>query len=561
MNCVRGSLARPGFRLAAFCVFALSASAFAAQPKAGRIQLELNNTPIATAIGLLMRQSGAQIVVSDPPSIESRKVTVSLSDTTVDAALNSILTASNIPWYRGEDGVYYINAQPPVAPVQPEVPAPARMVVTEKIELRNQSPSMIIRALGLDDLFPLDEAVPAISPVSWSSPAPTMSISPAAAMGSSEARRVTVNGQQWEIWDGNAYRVPATGGASRANKNDAITETAGREISEPESAGQIGFPRGGAPTTGRGRGTQPGTGTTGTAPGGASQTATTENQRLIPDGIDVIFPYQEDNSLLVRGEPDSIDELKNIIALLDVPVKQVSIKAEFVTVSVNDLAGFGFNWSITNLNSSLASDIGGGMGSSGPTLTLAVAQGNVEATLNALKQQSRARTIQAPLISTLNNVPAQIQTSRSYPIFQPSVVTSGTSSNIVTYSAQYVTASTQLQVIPRVNRDGSVTVQIYPQVQDFGEIVEGPNNIQLPTVNSQALSTVRRVKSGDSIVLGGLATKKVTTSTRGIPILDDLPLIGWLFRSKNISTEDSQLLIFLTPTIVQEDQGAVLSAG
>lgn len=566
MNPSRRQFARPGLWLAVSGIFAASLAApMMAQKPAGQVQLELNNTPLTAAIDLLTQRSGAKIVVADPPSLAGKKVTVSLSGLTVEKALNTILTATKTPWYKGDDGIYYINAEAPIAPVvvEPPVPTPVRAVTTEKIELRHQSPVAVMEALGMDESFPIE---PSVTNGGLNLPSISLgpNLSPAGSMGATP-RSMRANGRDWEVWNGSVYRLPSTGG-----NNDNVSQTtspdqANRDIQELDSAGQIGFPRGGR----RGQGNNvngnngtnfPGAPTTTQAPG----TGTTQNNqnRLVPDGIDTIFPYQEDNSLLVRGEPDAIDELKNIIALLDVPVKQVSIKAEFVTVTDQDVSAFGLNWSTSVLNSNVATDIGGTGTTAGPTITMNIAQGNISATLTALRQKDRAHTILAPLISTLNNVPAQIQTSEQYPIFQ-SAISQGSvgGGNISTSNVTYLQSQTGLTVLPRINRDGSVTVQLQPQVSQFNGFVQGPNSQSAPIVVQQQLSTIRRVKSGESIVLGGLETKSDAKTSRGIPFLEDLPFIGKLFRSQDNQLNDSQLLIFLTPTIVNEETGAQVSQG
>ena len=575
MNFPRGRSHRPGLWLAACGVLAVSVAApVTAQNTAGLVQLQLSETPLSSAIEMLTQRSGARIIMADPMSLADKKITVSLDGITVEQALNSILTASRVPWYKGDDGVYYINATPPVAPIAPaepetylpDLPTPARIITTEKIELRHQTPSMVVRALGMDRTFPLDMAVDTNVRQLGSSRAGA-SLTPVGSMGDN-VKRLNVNGKEWEIWSGNVYVAPNPL-AGAANEALSGGQEAGRDIVELDSAGQIGFPRGRGRTTGTGT---PGTATAPGVPGapggvGGPGAAGAPNQAsqqggLIPDGITNIFPYQEDNSLLVRGEQDAIDELKNIISLLDVPVRQVSIKAEFVTVSDSDLDAFGLNWATSVLNSNITSDIGGRGTTAGPTIILNVAQGNVQATLTALKQQSRARTILAPLISTLNNVPATIQTSEQYPIFTQNVLQGNIGGgNIAATQVNYINSETGLFVLPRVNRDGSVTVQISPQVSQFNGFVEGPNNQSAPIIVQQSLQTVRRVQSGESIVLGGLQTKTDSTTSRGIPFLEDLPIIGRLFRSSDRRLQNSQLLIFLTPTIVDEGAGGQVSPG
>ena len=133
--------------------------------------------------------------------------------------------------------------------------------------------------------------------------------------------------------------------------------------------------------------------------------------------------------------------------------------------------------------------------------------------------------------------------------------------NITSSQATYLDTSTGLSVLPRINRDGTVTVQIQPQVEQINGFIEGPNRQTAPIVIRQQLTTVRRVRSGESIVLGGLQTKTDSKTSRGIPFLQDLPIIGKLFRSENNTSQNSQLLIFLTPTIVEEDSGAQVSPG
>lgn len=573
MNFAPGRHLRPGLWLAVSGLLAVPMAAPAtAQSTPGQVQLELNNTPLSAAIDLLTQRSGAKIIVADPRSLADKTVSVSLSGMTVENALNSILTASKTPWYKGDDGVFYINATPPVLPVAataPAPPAPMPIITTEKIELRNQTPLMVIRALGLDKSFPLE---PAIEHAQNALAATGLNkgMTPGGVMSGADMKTVDVNGRKWDIWSGNVYMRPSDANEAAATQNlfgDA-SDSAGRDAGSLDSAGQIAFPRGRTRGFPGGQGQQtttpggvPGQ-APGTTPGGTGAAGQNNESTLIPDGITSIFPYQEDNSLLVRGEADAIDELKSIIQLLDVPVRQVSIKAEFVTVSDGAADAFGINWTATVLNSNARTDIGGGGTTATPTFIMNVGQGNVQATLQALKQQNRAKTILAPLISTLNNVPAYITSSEGYPIWQQNVLQGNLGGgNITTSNAVYINTQTGLQVLPRINRDGSVTVQIQPQVEQINGFVEGPNRQTAPILISQSLSTVRRVRSGESIVLGGLQTKTESKTSRGIPFLQDLPIIGRLFRSSNNNSQNSQLLIFLTPTIVEEDSGAQVSPG
>ena len=561
MNSARRHSTRPRLWLAVSGILAASMAApLMAQKPAGQVQLELSNTSLTAAIDMLTQRSGAKIVVADPPALASKKITVSLSGMSVEKALNTILTATKTPWYKGEDGVFYINSELPIAPVVEEAPAPARYVTTEKIELRHQSPSAVMLALGMDKSFPIEPSV-----MNGGSLLPNIGtqqgLAPAGSMGGAP-RTVRVNGRDWELWNGSVYTAPGTGNG--ASNTMAGTDQANSDIQELDSAGQIGFPRGGRRGGGNtGFGNQPGqTGSPGLGQTtGTGINGTNGQNSLVSDLNLVIIPYEQDNSLLVKGLPDDIDTFRNLVLQLDVAIKQVSIKAEFVTVSDNDLDAFGLNWSTSILNSNVSTDIGGQGTQATPTITMNIAQGNIQATLTALKQNNRAHTILAPLISTLNNVGATISSSESYPIWTSSISQGNVGGNIATSTLQQIPTTTGLFVLPRINRDGSVTVQLSPQVQQINGFIAGPNGQSAPIIIGQQLQTIRRVKSGESIVLGGLQTKTDSVTTRGIPFLQDLPFFGRLFRSHDKSVKNSQLLIFLTPTIVEEDSGAQISPG
>jgi type II secretory pathway component GspD/PulD (secretin) len=116
-----------------------------------------------------------------------------------------------------------------------------------------------------------------------------------------------------------------------------------------------------------------------------------------------------------------------------------------------------------------------------------------------------------------------------------------------------LTVATYLRVLPRVNADNTITLTLSPQVSDAGTIYRDPTgNSEIPATTSQALNTTRRVMNGETIVVGGFIRKNESTNITQIPLLGSLPLIGPLFRSKSVTGDDTELLIFVTPTIIGE---------
>jgi type II secretory pathway component HofQ len=91
---------------------------------------------------------------------------------------------------------------------------------------------------------------------------------------------------------------------------------------------------------------------------------------------------------------------------------------------------------------------------------------------------------------------------------------------------------------------------------DTGKVYKGPDGTEVPESTTQTLQTNRRVHNGDTIVVGGFVRRSDTSNTSAVPILSRLPLIGSLFRSKSRDAGDRELLIFLTPTIIEDEGGA-----
>ncbi|MCH7944458.1 MAG: type II and III secretion system protein, partial [Armatimonadetes bacterium] len=181
------------------------------------------------------------------------------------------------------------------------------------------------------------------------------------------------------------------------------------------------------------------------------------------------------------------------------------------------------------------------------------ATGNISTRLRTLLTHGWGRTVTAPLVRTLNNQLAFISNVVTTTIFI-NQVTNGPSGIIITPNPVALTATTFLSVTPRINNDGTITVGISPQLQSFGQLKRGPDGQEIPDILQQTISVVARVRSGETIALGGMTNKFDSYSESRIPILSDLPIIGQLFKGRNTNTSTSELIIFVTPTIVKDDE-------
>ena len=158
--------------------------------------------------------------------------------------------------------------------------------------------------------------------------------------------------------------------------------------------------------------------------------------------------------------------------------------------------------------------------------------------------------MQAPLVTTTNNVPAQINVAQQIPYTTTSTVLNGSGTGATNTATQFLTINTGLAVSPRINSDDTITLSLAPQISDISGAALG--NGAPPTV-TETLTTLRTVRNGETMVIGGLVRKSETHSQSRVPILSSLPLIGGLFRTRDNTINNSELLIFVTPTIIGDN--------
>ncbi len=182
------------------------------------------------------------------------------------------------------------------------------------------------------------------------------------------------------------------------------------------------------------------------------------------------MPFDLDNSIIVKGDEQGIQDFKNIVRMLDVPPKQVQIKAEFVEVKTDDVKSFGIDWSLDKLNESFSAALSGGTGN----VVVGFATGNLTATLRAQLTQDMGRVINSPIISTINNQNAYISINTQIPYWTTYKTVTGTGQIIEQAQPNFITIDTHLDVLPRVNGDGTITMILRPGVADTGNVVTGP---------------------------------------------------------------------------------------
>jgi type IV pilus assembly protein PilQ len=156
------------------------------------------------------------------------------------------------------------------------------------------------------------------------------------------------------------------------------------------------------------------------------------------------------------------------------------------------------------------------------------------------------KVIASPMITTTNNVTATIFSNTEVPYTTTNTILSNGGAAATNSVVNFLAIPTTLSITPRINSDDTITLSLAPTISSEGAIASNG----VPVVNTSSVTTTRTVKNGDTMVLGGLISDTESNTRTGIPILMDLPIIGNIFRNRNRSVSDNELLIFVTPTII-----------
>ncbi len=258
--------------------------------------------------------------------------------------------------------------------------------------------------------------------------------------------------------------------------------------------------------------------------------------------------FNVDNTIILSGPADQIAQLKEIIRLLDVAPRQVMIKTEFIQVSRSDFRNFGIDWQVSKANFHAASN----SNVSGP-VNVRFAPGDVAVALHHTLAASKRKQVTAPMVTTSNNVPAQIQVGRLIPVQLDNAVYPGNGTVVAGKQYAIANASSGMFVLPRINGDNSISLSVLPFVVHEAGQVRNPDGTTAPILMQQFIGPIqRRVGNGETTLIAGFATQDDGTNTRSIPFFSDLSQVGSPGKSTENHVDDTELLVFVTATIIPE---------
>jgi general secretion pathway protein D len=262
------------------------------------------------------------------------------------------------------------------------------------------------------------------------------------------------------------------------------------------------------------------------------------------------------NSLLIYGTRVDFRRIESALKRLDMPATQVLIEASIIEVALNDSLKYGVQWLFSDSARNGLSGLGnlGGLAqdtstisaTGGFTYSLRNPLGNLRAVLNALDGKTAVNVISSPSLMVLDNHTANITSGTQLPIKTGETVGI---TGVTTSTFQYKDTGVTLAVTPSVKADDMVTMQILQSVSDIGDEVVGTGG--LPRINQRQVTSKVAVRSGETLVLGGLIREKSTAGSKGVPGLHAIPLFGALFGTKEKVAERTELLVVITPRVIR----------
>ena len=294
-------------------------------------------------------------------------------------------------------------------------------------------------------------------------------------------------------------------------------------------------------------------------------------------GTATIWADKDTNALVMTAPPRTMRALEGVINSLDIRRAQVLVEAIIVEVTASNAADLGVNWLVDGSGRNIGA---GGfiapVGNSAPIIDLlGVSQGtgtlpantgaifgvgrlaatgtNFAAVLKALQTDSRNNIIATPQITTQDNQEAKMSASREVPFVTGQYTgTTGTTSAFQTIQRQQV--GTILTVTPKISNGDSVLLKIDAESSEL-ETARTSGAADLVT-KKRTIATTVRVRDDDTLVLGGLISEESNASETRVPYLGRIPLLGELFRSRSKAKDKRNLLIFIHPKIIRDDEDA-----
>jgi general secretion pathway protein D len=277
-----------------------------------------------------------------------------------------------------------------------------------------------------------------------------------------------------------------------------------------------------------------------------------------PNAIRIIA-NKKNNAILYYATAEESSTIEGMLHKIDIVPLQVRIDATIAEVTLNDNLKYGTQFYFKNGGIS-------GLLSEGTTTTTTQPTGDlpgfvlskgtsaVHATISALQAVTNVRVLSSPQLLVMDNEMARLQVGDNVPYLTQTAQSTITSTADVISSVSYQETGVILQVVPKVNSGGLVTLDISQEVSDVA--TTSSSNIDSPTFSERKVRSHIVIQDGQTVGLAGLIRDNVSRGNSGIPYLKDIPVVGSLFGTQNNTRMRTELLILITPHVLQDQQDA-----
>lgn len=279
-------------------------------------------------------------------------------------------------------------------------------------------------------------------------------------------------------------------------------------------------------------------------------------QDMTTKGIGSVRFDERTNKVIVTDLPVKVDEISKVINAFDEKTRQVLIDAKIIDVQLDDKFQMGIDWKLVLRNFTVQQTLTAGLTTGGKLTLNAVLGDNATLTslIDVLSTIGKTKIISSPRITALDGQEAKIMVGTKEAYITATTVTPATGAVTTAEAVNFVDVGVQLYVTPSINKEGYVSMKIKPVVSSVASRIKttaSPDGV--PIVKTSEAETSIVVRDGVTIVMGGLMEDHKESTVTKIPLLGDIPILGPLFRNTTDTIKKTELVIFLTPTVISGD--------
>ncbi len=279
---------------------------------------------------------------------------------------------------------------------------------------------------------------------------------------------------------------------------------------------------------------------------------------LITPGVGQIIVDERSAKVVVYDLPQRLVRIKKLMRQFDEESRQVLITGEIIEVEIDDKFQRGIEWDkifksvhMDDLDLITKFPVTPALSSYGKISIGTLTGNHYNLVMNMLSEYGNSRVLTRPRIVAVNKEEAKILVG-TREAYVTSSQSQGESTTITAESVQFIDVGLKLTVVPTIGSDGYITMKIKPEVSSVKETLTTDAGTQVPIVQTSQSETVVKVKDGNTLIIAGLLKQEDTDNLNGLPKLSRMPIFGSLFSTKTKEKKKTELVIFITPTIITE---------